>query len=1076
MKKQIFRTMTSCFCAAAILLGSAAAGLGGGAVAYGAVTVPKDVTNHWAKSFVTTAIEKKIVSGYDDGTFRPDKAVSRAEFSHMLNAALGNTATTAISFSDVKSTDWYYGAVQKAVAAGYVSGYDNGTFKPGTAINRQEAAVMLSRIIPTYNTGTSLTKFKDASAVSSWASDAVSRAVGSGYISGTGNGTDVKLDPLGKLTRAQAVVIICKLLENETIVKTLKTVSDDTTLKDAIYSNGITVSDDMDGALTISNCVVLGKLNIKGGDTVTVTNSRVASAVLAGDGTELAVKGETSVKTTAVTGEGTLSTTSVAGSSIYSAGFESVTIDKDAKAGLNGKFSNVTVSGENAVVSVEDGSTVSKITVNGKNTAFKGTGTVSLMTVNADGVTYEKRPSTLSTAKTVTTAPKLVEASLTITADPKDGTKDVKPDSEIKLTFSEAIKTYSGETISDSDVDELLELRVNSSSGNTVGFEGDINSSKTVITITPDETLESDTTYYITMAKNRVKTSEGEANGQFIISFTTESVSEKDAAISFFPKDDAENVKIDTDITISFSHKVMNADGSSLKSEDLEDIIIFRETNSKGDDIDFTATINSAKTKITVTPKEDLEEETQYYLAVDDDMLITSPGKYDVDGDSVTWTTAGEVTYTDEDFIAFSPKDDSDDVELDEDITITFDEKVICEDGSSVSSSDLQDIVIFRKTNSKGDDVEFTATINSAKTKITITPEDDLEEDQKYYLAIAKDSLLTSADKKTVAGASVTWTTVSDEEDIVTFSPKNKATSVSRSVSPTITFDEAVIRYNGNAVTASYVESNVELREGSSDGDLVEFEATVNDAKTKITIDPTSKLEEGTKYYLSFGSKVFRTKADETKIPASSVSWTVTGGDDEEEETSDLKASRLSSLTLSSGSLSFKSTTTTYNVTLDNGTTEVTVTAKTTDGSSMSFDGSNTSVKGTHTKKVDVSSGKATTKITVFDGGKSETTYTINFTVNSDTGLNTLTVNGTNIKSSLTYSLKAADKTTVELYIKTADSKAKIVGGTTDVQTRKETITVDYGKTVEYRFTVVSTNGAEKDYKITLKNPNKKPS
>jgi len=137
MKKQLFRTMTSVLCAAAILMGTASAGLGSGAVAYGA-SVPKDVQNHWAKSFVVTAIEKKIVSGYDDGTFRPDKAVTRAEFSHMLNAALGNSVTTNISFSDVKSSDWYYSAVQKAVAAGYVSGYDNGSFKPGTAINRQE--------------------------------------------------------------------------------------------------------------------------------------------------------------------------------------------------------------------------------------------------------------------------------------------------------------------------------------------------------------------------------------------------------------------------------------------------------------------------------------------------------------------------------------------------------------------------------------------------------------------------------------------------------------------------------------------------------------------------------------------------------------------------------------------------------------------------------------------------------------------------------------------------------------------------------------------------------------------------
>lgn len=1079
MKKQFFRKMTSIFCASAILLGTAASGLpGAGITVYGA-SVPTDVQNHWAKSFVVKAIDNKIVSGYDDGTFRPDKAVTRAEFSHMLNAALGNSVTTNINFSDVKSTDWYYSAVQKALAAGYVSGYDNGTFKPGTAINRQEASVMLSRIIPTYNKSANLSTFKDASSVSSWAKEAVSRVVGAGYISGTGSGTNVKLDPLGKLTRAQAVVIICKLLENETIVKTTKSVTtDNVTLKDAIYANGITVSDDVDENLTISNCVVLGKLNIKGGETITVTNSRVANAVLASDNTELALKGETSVKTTSVSADGTLSTASTAGSSIYSAGFESVTIEKEADAALNGTFPNVIVAGKDASVTVESGATVAKATVNGENAAFKGTGTISLMSVNANGVTYQKRPSTVTTAKTVTIAPKLVEASLDITSNPKDKAVDVDPSAPITVTFSEAIKTYAGETISDSDVDELLELREGSASGNKVSFEGDINAGKTILTLTPDEALASDTTYYITMAKNRVKTADGEGNAQYIVSFTTKKLNEKDVLISFYPKDDAERVKIDETITISFSHKVMNADKSALKSEHLKDIVILRETNSKGDDIPFTATINSAKTKITVTPDDDLDEDTQYYVAIDDDMLITSENHYDVDGDSVTWTTAGEDSYTAEDFITFYPEDDAEDVELDEEIVISFDEKVVFEDGSSISSDDLENIVIFRETNSKGDDVSFTATINSKKTEITITPKKELKEDTKYYLAIEDDLLMTSADETLVQGASVTWRTVDEDSDsLVTFSPKHKATSVSRSISPTITFDEAIIRYSGSAVTASYIESSVELREGSADGDLVEFEATINDAKTKITIDPVSKLDEGTKYYLGFGSKVFRTKEDETKIDGASVTWTITGGDDDEDSssTSDLKASKLSSLSLSTGSLSFKSSTTTYNVTLDNGTKEVTVTAKTTDGSSISFNDSNTSVKGTHSTKVDVSSGKAKLTITVFDGGKSETTYTINFTVNSNTNLSTLTANGTSIKSGLSYSLKPEDKTTVKLIIKTSDANAKIIGGTTDVQNRTETITVDYGKTVEYRFTVQSTNGSEKDYKITLKNPNKKP-
>ena len=58
---------------------------------------------------------------------------------------------------------------------------------------------------------------------------------------GTGTGSNIKLDPLGKLTRAQAVVIVCKILDNETIVKTTQAITSDTTLSNKIYSNGITI-------------------------------------------------------------------------------------------------------------------------------------------------------------------------------------------------------------------------------------------------------------------------------------------------------------------------------------------------------------------------------------------------------------------------------------------------------------------------------------------------------------------------------------------------------------------------------------------------------------------------------------------------------------------------------------------------------------------------------------------------------------------------------------------------------------------------------------------------------------------
>ncbi|MBO4991093.1 MAG: S-layer homology domain-containing protein [Firmicutes bacterium] len=1080
MKKHKLRKLLCSLCAAAMILSSMTVPAGSGSLEVHAASVPKDVANHWAKPFITTAIDKGIVSGYDDGTFRPDTPVSRVEFSHMLNSALGNTAAASISFSDVKSTSWYYSAVQKAVAAGYASGYDNGTFKPTASITRQEAAVMLSRVVPTYNTSASLTKFKDASSVASWATDAMSRAVGSGYIGGTGTGTNVKLDPRGKLTRAQAVVIICKLLENETIIKSTTSVSSATTLKDAIYSNGITVPSNSKSDITINNCIVLGTLNASGSGTVTITNSRVADAQLKGDGGSLIAKGETSIKNTTVSGDGSLGTTSVAGTTMYNAGFEHVSVAKNGAADLTGTFADVTINGSdaslalsgakvtalsvgsaatNSTVSVGSDSTVTKATVSGPNASFKGTGTVSVMAANANGITYEKRPSTLTTGKEVTKAPALVDAKLTITANPKNGASDVATSTKITLTFSEAIKAYDGSTIGSSDVDDLLELRKNSASGSEIDFDGTINSAKTQITIIPDQDLDADTKYYITMAQKRIKTADGETNETFTSYFTTAAEDDEDGDIVFYPKDGAK------------------------------------------------------------------------------------------------------------------------DVDVDETLTITFPEKVINYDGSTVSSSDLDDIVILRQTNSKGDSVDFDATINSAKTKITITPEDDLEGDTKYYLAIASKSLKYSSSREVVESISVTWTTEDDDGSFVTFSPKYKATDVKSSVNPTITFDEAIVNYSGSSVTSSYIEDHVELREGSSSGTLISFDGSINSSKTKITIEPVSNLKAGTRYYLSFDSKSFRKKSDETKIPSESIYFTVAGsatsmsisgtsstdtslsatvygtvkgtiyavllpsgsskpsaaqikeGQNSSGVTVDasrrvntgtlsantekrltftgldsntsyalyavlypssgsasdvvsktvstakpsIPAALLSSITLSTGSLSFSSTKTSYDVSLPNGTENVTVTAEASDGGNISFDGSNTSVAGSNSKTIDVSSGKASTTITVFDSEKTETTYKINFTVSSNTNLETLTVNGANVKSSMSYTLSSSDGTTARIYIETTDPQAEITGGMTDTHIREADVTVDYGQTEQYSFTVVSTNNAKKDYTITLTNPNPAP-
>ena len=106
-----------------------------------------DYDGHYAQSSIRYLFDKNIVTGYEDGSFGPDRAISRAEFITIINRAFSITKEGLADFSDVQESDWFFDEVKKATGAGYISGYDDGTLKPHNDISRQEAAVILSRIL-----------------------------------------------------------------------------------------------------------------------------------------------------------------------------------------------------------------------------------------------------------------------------------------------------------------------------------------------------------------------------------------------------------------------------------------------------------------------------------------------------------------------------------------------------------------------------------------------------------------------------------------------------------------------------------------------------------------------------------------------------------------------------------------------------------------------------------------------------------------------------------------------------------------------------------------------------------------
>jgi hypothetical protein len=114
-----------------------------------------DVAGNWAEPFIKALVEKDIIKGYPDGTFKPDQPVTRAEFAALLNKAFDLKEVRAgRKFKDVPKKYWATEVIQKAYKSGFLSGYPNGTFAPKQNIIRIQSLVSLvngSKLEPSGN-------------------------------------------------------------------------------------------------------------------------------------------------------------------------------------------------------------------------------------------------------------------------------------------------------------------------------------------------------------------------------------------------------------------------------------------------------------------------------------------------------------------------------------------------------------------------------------------------------------------------------------------------------------------------------------------------------------------------------------------------------------------------------------------------------------------------------------------------------------------------------------------------------------------------------------------------------------
>ncbi len=107
----------------------------------------KDVNESaWYAKAVRALASLGIINGYTDGTFRPEKSITRAEFA-AIAMRFANLTTGNAKFTDVASSHWAYANIQSAYAYGWITGYTDGSFRPGKAITRTEVATMVNKML-----------------------------------------------------------------------------------------------------------------------------------------------------------------------------------------------------------------------------------------------------------------------------------------------------------------------------------------------------------------------------------------------------------------------------------------------------------------------------------------------------------------------------------------------------------------------------------------------------------------------------------------------------------------------------------------------------------------------------------------------------------------------------------------------------------------------------------------------------------------------------------------------------------------------------------------------------------------
>jgi hypothetical protein len=410
--------------------------------AFSAETTLKDFNGHWAASTISKWIDQGLIKGYEDNTIRPDNPVNRAEFVSMVNRAWGisNDGYSSM-FQDVAKDKWYYSDIAAAYNLGYISGSSPEKFEPDSTITREQAAVMIARLLTleANSQNNVLSELNDYDKLADWSRPYVETVFAQGILNGY---PDKTFRPTRSVTRAEAMIIIDRAVKNtgtivvygkagtygpepgSNIIDGNVVISNaGITLQNTVINGNLLLAVGIgEGDVKLKNVSVKGNTIIKGGgpNSITVEDSSLPNLTISKDGVRIVATGNTSVQVIQLASGATLVETETTGP-----GFETIKIAQEIPPGatirLEGDFSTLTIQaninlelqggtiGElnisqgvnDAVVYLEATSRVNTLNING-SAQINGEGKIETANINSNNVVIESVPVTTVVAPGVT--------------------------------------------------------------------------------------------------------------------------------------------------------------------------------------------------------------------------------------------------------------------------------------------------------------------------------------------------------------------------------------------------------------------------------------------------------------------------------------------------------------------------------------------------------------------------------------------------------------------------------------------------------------------------------------------------